>query len=421
MVTTHTLFPGVVLRHCRDTRFKQGCLSIQLLTPMDRDTAAENALLPAVLLRGCREYRELRAITQRLDDLYGASVSTLVRRIGDYQATGLYCGFMDDRFALSGDKILEPMIRFAAQLLLDPVTEDGGFCPEYVESEKVNLISTIESERNDKRAYAAAQLLRHMCTNDSFGIPRLGEKEWVAAIDSRSLYAHYRDLLARCPIHLFYVGSAPVETVAELLTRELSVLGPRETALLPQTAFHDGGKTHRSEEMAVAQAKLCLGYTTPITNRDPEFAAMQVFNTLFGAGMTSKLFMNVREKLSLCYAIGSAYYGVKGLVTVSAGIDTDKEALARREIEAQLSACQAGDITDAELESAREALLSGLRGVHDSPGAIEGWFSSAALGGLAMTLPEYTQAVKQVTREQVMAAAKTVKLHSSFVLKGVQP
>ena len=55
---------------------------------------------------------------------------------------------------------------------------------------------------------------------------------------------------------------------------------------------------------------------------------MQVFNTLFGAGMTSKLFMNVREKLSLCYSIGSSYYGSKGLVTLAAGIDAAQKELA---------------------------------------------------------------------------------------------
>ena len=181
---------GIQFYSYRDTRFKQGCLSFQLVRPMSAEEAAKNALIPAVLLRGCQSYRDLRAITLRLDDLYGASVSALVRRIGDYQTTGLYCSFMDDRFALPGDRVMEPMLSFLEEILLDYPVENGGFRRSFVESEKKNLISTIESELNDKRAYAMAQLFRAMCREDSYGVPRLGEKEQVAAITPRTLYGH---------------------------------------------------------------------------------------------------------------------------------------------------------------------------------------------------------------------------------------
>ena len=417
MIKTLTLHPGVTLRCLRDDRFKQSCLSLQLVRPMCREEAAMNALLPAVLLRGCRQYPDLRSITLRLDDLYGASVSALVRRIGDYQTTGLFCAFMEDRFALEGDRILAPMMELLGQLLLDPVTENGVFSEDFIRSEKKNLISTIESERNDKRAYAAGQLMRTMCRNDSFGVPRLGDKEGVEAIQADILFEHYWKILRESPVELFYVGSAAAETVAELL-RPLFAGGQRE-ALPAQTPFHTCEGIHSSEEMDVTQAKLCMGFITPITNKSPEFATMQVFNVLYGAGMTSKLFMNVRERLSLCYAIGSGYHGSKGILTVSAGIDTDKEALTRQEILAQLEACRTGDFTAQELEASKEAILSSIRSVHDSPGAIESYYSTSALSGARLTLQEYRAAVEATTAEEVARAARSVSLHSSFILKGV--
>ncbi len=419
MTETFTLFPGITLRCFRDSRFKQGCLSVQILRSMDRQEAAVNALIPAVLLRGTRQYPDLRAITLRLDDLYGASVSALVRRIGDYQATGLYCAFMEDRFALKGDEILRPMLDFLGQLLLDPVTRDGGFDPEFVESEKKNLISTIESERNDKRAYAAAQLMRTMCRADSFGVPRLGETEQVEEITPVGALAHYERILKESPIELFYVGSAEPAHVAALLTPLFEKLRRNFVPLPPQSAFTDGGGEHRQEQMDVTQGKLCMGFLTPITNRTEDFAAMLVLNNLFGAGMTSKLFMNVREKLSLCYSVGSGYYGSKGILTVSAGIDTEKETVAREEILRQLEQCCQGNITEEELENAKQAILSGLRGVHDSPGAIENYHGTTAISGFPLTLEEYRAAVERVTARQASQAARTLVLHSSFFLKGV--
>ena len=418
MIQTIDLFPGVTLRCCRDTRFKQGCLSFQMIRQMNAGEASLNALIPNVLLRATRKHPDLRTITQHLDELYGASVSPLVRRVGDYQTVGLYCGFMDNRFALPGDRVLEPMISFLEELLLDSPVEEGGFLPEIVESEKKNLIATIESELNDKRAYAMGRLLKLMCREDTFGLPRLGEKEQVAAIRPDRLYSHYRNILRTSPIHIFYVGSAESSRVAELLKPLFTKLDREPAPLAAQTAFHPCEGRDGVETMEVSQGKLCMGFTTPITNRDPEFPAMQVLNTIFGAGMTSKLFMNIRERLSLCYSVGSGYYGTKGIVTVSAGIDFDKEQQTREEVLGQLAACRQGDITQEELKAAREAILSSLRATHDSPGAIEGYYATAALSGLKLPPEAYMAAVEQVTLEDVKAAAGTVTLHSTYFLKG---
>ena len=418
MIETMTLLPGVTLRLCRDTRFKQGCLSFQLVRQMKKEEAASNALLPSVLLRGTASCPDLRAITQHLDELYGASVSPLVRRIGDYQTTGVYCGFMDDRFALPGDQVLRPMLAFLEEVLLDSPLENGAFLPAFVESEKKNLIATIESELNDKRAYSMNRLLRIMCREDTFGLPRLGEPEQVAAITPEGLYAHYRRILRTSPIEIFYVGSAEAEQVAQLLMPLLSRLDRKWEALPEQTGFHPCEPSHRTETMDVSQGKLCMGFTVPITNRDQDFPAMQVLNVIFGSGMTSKLFMNVREKMSLCYSIGSGYYGTKGMLVVHAGIDFAKEQLTREEVLRQLQLCREGGIREQELKAAKEALLSSLRTTHDSPSAIEGYYSTAALSGLAFSHDAYMAAVEAVTVEDAVRCANLLQLHTTYFLKG---
>lgn len=419
MLTTVPLYPGITLRCYSDTRFKQGALSLQMVRPMVKEEAALNALLPAVLLRGCQRYGNLRQITQRLDELYGASVGPLVRRVGDYQTTGLYCGFMEDRFALPGDSIFQPMLSLLQELLFAPALEDGVFLEAFVEGEKNNLIATIESQLNDKRAYAMEQMLRKMCANDTFGIPRLGEKEQVAQITPAQLYTHYQKILRESPIQLFYVGSVPAQTVAQQLKPLFAAADRSYVNLKEQTGFTPAAGGEFAEEMDVNQGKLCMGFTTPITVRTEQFVAMQVMNLVFGGGMMSKLFMQVREKMSLCYDIGSGYHSAKGIMTVFAGIDCAKEQVVRQEIARQLEACCNGEITELELRSAKESLYSSLRATHDSPGAIENYYATAALSGLTLTPEDYLSAVEAVTVEQVTEAAKTLTLHTVFFLKGV--
>lgn len=419
MTQTFDLLPGITLRCFSDHRFKHGCMSIQLIRPMRKEEAAMNALLPAVLLRGSESCPDLRDITLRLDDLYGASVGALVRRIGDYQTTGLYSSFTEDRFAMEGDQILRPMVDFLKELLLRPLLENGVFSQDYVESEKKNLISTIESNLNDKRAYAMEQMIRSMCVNDTFGIPRLGGKKDVAAITSKELYEHYQKILRTSRVDVFYVGSAEPQKVAAMAEEMFSDLARNYEELPGQTPLRTAPKTDKIEQMDVNQGKLCMGFVTPVTIRDEGFVAMQLLNVIFGGGMTSKLFSHIREKLSLCYAIGSGFHGSKGILTVSAGIDSHMDETVRREVLSQLEACQNGNISDEELKAAKEALRSSLLATHDSPGAIENYYASAALSGLGMTPEQYMQKVEHTTLEEICEAARTLELNSMYFLKGV--
>ena len=419
MLETIQLQPGITLRCFHDSRFAQSCLSLQLVREMSADEASMNALIPAVLLRGSKTAPDLRSITLRLDDLYGASVGALVRRVGDYQTTGFYCSFISDRYTLDGESLLAPMLQFVQELLLEPVTEKGVFRSDYVESEKKNLLAAIQSQKNDKRAYAAAQLLKRMGARDPFGVPRLGEEGSVPGITPNSLYSHYQKVLAESKVELFYVGAASAQQVARLLRPLVKMLGSRDGFLPPQTGLQCGEEGSHTEEMEVSQGKLCMGFVTDITSRDPRVAAMQLCNTILGGGMTSKLFMDIREKQSLCYDIGSGYYGSKGIVTVSAGIDFDKETLVREQICDQLAQMVQGNISEQELTAARQSLLSHLQTTHDSPGSIEGYYANGVLSGMRWTPAEYMEKLTEVTARQVAEVAATLKLHTVYFLKGV--
>lgn len=419
MIQEMMLSPGVVLRHCPDNRFKKCALSIQLLRPMDDGEAAQNALIPAVLLRGTERHPDLRAITWRLDELYGAGVNAMVRRIGDVQTVGFYMSLMEDRFA-QGGSVLAPGVDFLRELMLMPLTVDGGFDPEIVDSEKKNLISAIASELNDKRTYTAAQMIRKMCPGDSFAVPRLGRAEAVTAVDAKGLYDHYQRILAESQVEFFYVGSASAEAVAELLMPFVKALGTSAQPMKDQTAFVPTVEPGEYiEEMDVNQGKLSMGFTTSITNRHPDFAAMQVFNAVYGAGATSKLFQNVREKMSLCYYASSSYYGSKGIVTVSSGIDEENFDQAKGEILHQLSLCAQGQITEAELSAGKSAIISALRSTPDSPGSLEGYYATVGISGAELDIPDYIAQVERVCIADVDRCARAVKLHTVYFLKGV--
>lgn len=418
MTQTMQLLPGVTLRACRDTRFKQGCITFQMVRLMDNSENHLNALLPAVMLRATRQHPDLRSITQHLDTLYGAALGPLVRRFGDYQTVGFYCSFLEDRFALPGDQVLKGVLEFLEEVLLESPLEEGGFLPELVESEKKNLIATLDAEMNNKQAYAMSQMLRSMCREDRFGLPRLGNQEQVASVEPVQLYTHYRRILRESPIEILYVGSREMDQVAGQLMPLLDKLERDYVNLPAQTGYHYVPGEDLVEKLGVTQGKLVMGFWSPVGYNHPDSSAMQMMNVIYGSGMSSKLFMNVREKLSLCYNVGSSYSASKGIIAVYAGIDFDKEQQTREEILRQLDCIRRGEITDAEMTSAREAIRSSLYAVTDTPGGIEGSTISAALlnynGDRAARLAE----LEAVTKEQIARVARDLQLHTTYFLKG---
>ncbi len=413
--------PDVFLTCVQSGKFKTGCLSISLLRPLRREEASANALVPTVLLRGCRDCPDIQSISAFLDRHYGASVGTLVRKKGEVQTTGFYADFLEDRLSLDGGKVLEPMAGFLCRLLLEPVEEEGRFAGRYVEGEKQNLIHAIDSRIDDKRSYAVTQLLRAMCAGEAYGVPRLGDSEDVERLDAEGLYAHYREILASSQVEIFYHGSAEPEAVAELLCRGLAAL-PRKAPVRGVTEVVRAASEPREvrERLEVTQGKLALGLRLGCTAADPEYPAALLMNAVYGGGVTSKLFSNVREKMSLCYYAGSTIEKFKGVMVVSSGIEFEKFETARDEILRQLALTARGEITGEELEAARTQLISALRAGMDSPGRLDDYSLGQVLLGREGTMAELAETLRGVTKEQVAAAAGRVTLDTVYFLEGVK-
>lgn len=415
------LRPGVWLNYVQTDRFKTGCFSFNLLRPLTMEASAPNALLPSVLLRGCKDYPDMQQISQRLDTLYGASCGTLVRKKGEVQSVGLYADFLEDRYA-EGDAVFSEMMSFIKSLLFEPCKGPAGFVEDYVAGEKLNLANTIDSRINEKRTYAVSRLLKHMCAGEAYAVPRLGEKDTLETATAETLYTRWQDLLVTSPVELFYLGQQPKEVVLAAMEAMVSALPERKELVKTETQVvcPDRPVQYVEEAMDVTQGKLTIGLRTPITVHDPRYPALMVMNTVYGAGMTSKLFEKIREEQSLCYYANSSMDKFKGVMVVGSGIEFANYEVARDGILHQLDLCKQGEITTDELESARSYILSALRTGNDSPGRLDDYAIGQSIAGLTGSMDDLAAQIKMVTLDQVVEAADTLTLDTVYFLKGVE-
>ena len=413
------ILPGVYLTAVQSDKFKTGCFSLNLLRPMKKEEAAANALIPSVLLRGSETCPDIASISAKLDELYGASVGTLVRKKGEVQLVGFYCDYVQDEYV--DEPVFAPLMAFLAELLLNPRLENGAFPEAVVDSEKLNLENAMLSRINDKRTYAASQLIRTMCAGQPYGIPRIGDPDDLTEITAKSLYAHYRDLLATSRVELFYMGSLSPEAVTKVLQAALAEL-PRAEVFVPvgtTPAPQARPLQEKTERLDVTQGKLSLGFFTDITAKDPRYPALVLAATVFGGGATSKLFTNVREKMSLCYYASASFEKFKGVLSVSSGVEFSKLETAKTEILRQLEACKAGDITDDELESARGYLVSDLKIAMDSPGRLDDYYMGQILLEQDGTMEDLASAIARVTKQEAADAIQALRLDTIYALEGV--
>ena len=415
-MTRTMLAEGVYLTYLPARKFKTSLLSAQFVTPIQRETAAAHALLTAVLRRGTVSYPDMGVLSARLDKLYGARIDYTIRKKGENQCVGFVASFIDDSFVPGGERLLEPVAALLGELICDPVTTRGRFVPSYFESEKVNLIDAIRSLINDKRDYASSRLLQEMCAREPYGIPRLGDEATAEKITLKKLYSIYSKLISSARLELIYSGSADLHRVEQALLSAFSTL-PRDSVQdIFATREHPARQEvlRVEEAMDVTQGKLGMGFSCG----SDDSAAILMGNTLFGGSSNSKLFMNVREKLSLCYYASSVYHRQKGIITVSSGIEFENYQRTYDEILAQLEAVRKGELEDWELEGAKSTLLNAYISMNDSQSKLENFYLGQMATGHSESPEELADQVREVTPERIFRAMETVQLDTVYFLRG---
>ena len=407
----NTIMPGVELIYVHTDKFKTGHLSVSLLLQLDKANAAKNALIMHVLRRGCKRLPDLKSVSDELDRLYGATIDPVVRTIGEIQCIGFSANFADDRYLPGEESILEKVVSLTAELLLDPATRGGLLKADYVRSERDNLCDAIRSEMSDKRTYSFMRLKEIMFASEAYGTDRNGSLKSAEKIAQIALTKHYKSILATAPIKIFYCGGADLERITETVLNAFSTLPRGEIDLSAGTEI----RVECGEPRFVTET---MGFRLGEVMYSPDYASIAVFNAVFGGGVTSKLFMNVRERMSLCYYASSLTDRFKGVMFVMSGVEFDKYETARDEILAQLKACSDGEISDGELSSAISYLVNSVRAMEDSVSSLDAYYLAHSIDGLTYSPSEYALLIGEITREDVVKVAKSVKLDCVYFLRG---
>ncbi len=414
-----TIAPGVNLCTHKTEQFKTSVVSLNIIAPLDKDATAR-ALLIYLLSRTNKDYPEITLMNRRLASLYGASLSAGVRKIGEAQVLSLTLLCVDDRFSLDGDSVLKDGITLLLDCLFKPDITPDGFRRDNVEREKRLLTEKIESEKDDKRIYALSRMLSEMCCDEGYGIDRLGIAEDIPAITGASLLSCWKKLIFSSQIQLNVTGSFNEEEITSVIKDRFLPLSRRaEDIAEVRTEFISEAYESRTvtETQSIKQGKLVIGMRAGMTFEDDNFPAIKLMTAIFGSGTFSKLFMNVREKMSLCYYCSARLIDSKGIITVESGVETENAYKALDAIRNELDAVRRGDFDDEALSNAKLSLIDSYNSFGDSVINTDLWATLQCNRAEFRTPEEYAGLIKNVSREEVIVAANMVTEDTVFILE----
>lgn len=420
MIDTISINDNISLHYIPMTKIKTTSVGLYIHRRLDSESATMNALLPYVLQRGTKKLNSSEKIAHYLENLYGASLNGTVGKNGEDQILIFGTESISDKYAPEKETLTKDCVELLLGCVFEPYIIDGGFKKEYVNQEKKNIKQRIESLIDDKRLYASTRCVQEMCAGDPISIARLGRVEDLEKIDEKNLYEHYKDIITTSAIDIYICGDTDIKNISDRIKQYISGFEFKKADIPNTTLFKkENSEVNNVEEsLDVTQGKLSIGFRTNIKCTDSDYYGLMVANSIYGAGAHSKLFNNVREKLSLAYYASSQLEKYKGLMIVNAGIEFDKYQAALDESLAQLDAIKKGEISELEFDSSVQSIVNALQSYYDDPHYIQSFYLGEKIANTNNTIDHVIGEVQKVTIEDVAKAASKIELDTIYFLKG---
>jgi predicted Zn-dependent peptidase len=319
-----------------------------------------------------------------------------------------------------GKKHARLAVDVISDLLLNPLFEQ-----EEIDRERGVIIEEINMYEDNPMA--TAEILSEMelfGKNHPLGYDIAGPKDNIRTV-TRNQIMKYRDTHYRTDNMVIAVAGNVPASVYKDIDKAFSVMEKPKTRKPKPKKFVYKQRSPRVlvQKKPTAQSHLALSFPGP-TYTQKDAAAYRVLARILGGGMSSRLFIQVRERKGLCYYIraGLTSYEDQGAFTIQAGFDTKRINKAADAIIEQLQLIRDEGVTKEELQQAKDG-ISGAMSIQmeDSENVAQWWSNQALFQKTGKTVQQYERAIQKVTKKQVEAVAQKMFKSSQANLVIVGP
>ena len=352
--------------------------------------------------RGTEAYPTTRAISEAIEGVGGSFNAAT-----DREST-VYWVRVPRREAALGVNVL-------GELIVRPTLDAAE-----IEGERSVIIEEIRSYLDDPSEYCQTLFQVALFGDGPLGREICGDEAGIRALPEATIRTFWRQAYRPANTVLAIAGDLGHDEAVELAARAFGTGNGRVPGFLPAPELPAGPRVMLGKR-DTAQAQLCIG--VPALRRDhPESWTLAVLNAVLGDGMSSRLFLSVREARGLAYDVSSGLvdYADAGALEISAGVDPDKLSEAIDAILAELLRLREEPVGADELGKAKRYLAGGLELRMDETRHVASWIGGQeALHDRVLTVEEALEAIDRVDAPSVQALAGDLFRDDSLRLAAV--
>lgn len=409
---------GINFYRIKSDKFKTTRMDVFFIDELKKERASGNALLPAMMKRGCQSYPSVIELERKLEELYGADIDAGITKKGELQFITFHMSHISDRYTGSDNKLFEECSALFNCMLEKPLIEGNGFKKSLFRKERDNMVDYIRSRVNDKMRFSLSRCIEEMCAGEPYAVFEDGSEEDALLLTPENTFGLYKEMIATYPAYVYISGEVDDKSIGNLIDGFLSAERSNIKQISKTDAQKDVKEVKRvDEKMAISQGKLCMGFRTHVDACSPDYYPLVVYNGILGGDPHSKLFRNVREKASLAYYAQSVLEKYKGLMLIMSGIEAENRSKAEDIILKQAEDMKKGNFTEEDLKASVNALETGMKAMQDSSGAIVDFFMSQNITDCEDDFEATIEKFKSVTPEDVIRVAQKIQLDTIYFLK----
>ncbi len=343
-------------------------------------------------------------------------VSTVIEGVG-----GILNAGTDKELTIYWCKVADVHFQSALDVLTD-ILLHSKFDPAEIEKERQVIIEEINMSLDSPAQRVSMLIDELMWPDHPLGRDIAGSKESVTGISRKMMLDYMTSQYRPQNIVLSVAGAIDRAQLVEEVTKATTGW-PKISRPLLYAPFHrTDGRRVLIERRETEQTQLCLSMPG-LSIVHPDRFKLDLLNVILGEGMSSRLFVEVRDNLGLAYSIQSyaEHFLDTGAMTVSAGVDNKNLAVAVKAILHEL-ACLKDGIPEAELTKAKELFKGRICLRMEDSRSVSGWMGSQEiLTSQILTVDEVIRVIESITCEDLKKIANQVLIGNGLHLAAVGP
>lgn len=335
---------------------------------------------------------------------------------------GVFNGSTGQELSTYWAKVAQQHLPLALDVIADMLLH-SRFDPMEVEKERRVITEEINLARDTPDTLVRLLLNELVWPHHPLGRDVVGTKENVAGLDREEMLSYLRRHYGPESTVIAVAGDVAHEAVVEQIATQLGDWARGGAShYLPVTDEQDEPRL-RLQYKETEQAHLCLS-VRGIPRTHPDRFILRLLNTILGEGMSSRLFLEIRERRGLAYAVHSYlnYLHDTGMVGVYAGVDPGRIGQAIEAILAEWDKLRVGRVAEGELAKAKEFVKGRLLLQMEDSAAVASWLGGQELlEGKILTVEEVLGIIDAVTAEEVQRVAQDLLVGERLNLAVVGP